>query len=258
MGVWGEVIGEPKAWARALSLALFVGLALAFIGPFGSYDMPLETRLLTCLGYGLAGSFAFWPALRLGLLCGARIGLPPLFAKVAAVALATVPVTGVVILIRPLLAPGAAPPISPASLYLSVLALVLPLGLAVLLVGRWAIAPAEASSGPAEAAADTPPRLLERLPPKTRGELVALQAEDHYVRVHTRAGDALILMRLADAIAETDGEPGLQPHRSWWVAKAAVTGARAEGRRGVLSLANGLDVPVTRDLMPEIRRAGWL
>ncbi|PZQ65767.1 MAG: hypothetical protein DI570_00505 [Phenylobacterium zucineum] len=249
MGDWGAVIGGPKEWARDLTLAVFAGLALAFIGPFGSYGLPLERRLLICLVFGLVGSAVFWPSLRAALCVALRSGLPRLFAMIVALAVAAGPVTAAIYLVRPWLSQSPTP--SPLSLYLSVLALCLPIGLAVLLTRR-PRAPAAPPAGYAE------PRLIARLPAKVRGDLVALQAEDHYVRVHTRAGNALILMRLADAIAETDGEPGLQPHRSWWVARAAVTGARAEGRRGVLVLANALEAPVTRELMPEVRRAGWL
>ena len=137
---WGEVIGGPKTWARELSLAAFVGLALAFIGPFGSYERPLETRLLASVSYGLAGSVVFWPTLRLALTLGARAGLPRLFATVVGLAAAALPVTGVVMLLRPLVSGASGPvgPAEPAGLYFAVLALSLPLGLAVLFVGRWA------------------------------------------------------------------------------------------------------------------------
>ena len=45
-----------------------------------------------------------------------------------------------------------------------------------------------------------PPRFRLRLPAKLAGaDLWAVEAEDHYLRLHTSKGDDLILMRLADA-----------------------------------------------------------
>src|ERR1700761_932747 len=48
-----------------------------------------------------------------------------------------------------------------------------------------------------------PAKSLARLPEKLRGaEIFAVEAEDHYLRLHTSLGQDLILLRLADAIAE--------------------------------------------------------
>nr|QQZ51292.1 LytTR family transcriptional regulator DNA-binding domain-containing protein [Phenylobacterium glaciei] len=69
--------------------------------------------------------------------------------------------------------------------------------------------------------------------------------EDHYVRVHTAVRSELILMRLSDAVART-GREGLQVHRSWWVARDAVTEVIRDGRNLRLKLLNGLEVPVAR------------
>lgn len=109
------------------------------------------------------------------------------------------------------------------------------------------------------AAKDAPaPKFLQRLPAKLNGaELYAVEAEDHYLRLHTSAGQDLILMRLADAIAELEGIEGAQTHRSWWVAKAAVTGAERMEGRAVLTLKDGAEVPVSRGFAKGLRAAGW-
>ena len=99
-----------------------------------------------------------------------------------------------------------------------------------------------------------PPRLIERLPARLRAELIAIGVEDHYVRVFTRVGDTLLLMRLSDAIAETQGVEGLQVHRSWWVACAAITSIEPRGRTALLKLDTGLTVPVARRRIAEFRR----
>ena len=82
--------------------------------------------------------------------------------------------------------------------------------------------------------------------------------EDHYVRAHTAKGSDLILTPLKDAIAELGDVEGMQVHRSWWVAKAAVVGSTASGRNLSLRLSNGLEVPVSRASVARLRAAGWL
>lgn len=97
-----------------------------------------------------------------------------------------------------------------------------------------------------------------RLPFKYRqAQIHALSAEDHYLRVHTSAGDTLVLMRLYDAIRELDGIEGSQTHRSWWVARTAVRDIeRGDGRVG-LRLAGNIMAPVSRTYQPVLKRDGW-
>jgi len=85
--------------------------------------------------------------------------------------------------------------------------------------------------------------LMIRLPAPLRGATIeALQAEDHYVRIHTSRGDHLTHMRLEDAVAALSGVDGVQTHRSWW---AACDGATLNAD-GTLATASGLAVPVSR------------
>ncbi|RYF90911.1 MAG: LytTR family transcriptional regulator [Caulobacteraceae bacterium] len=103
-----------------------------------------------------------------------------------------------------------------------------------------------------------PPRFLDRLPARLRGaELYAVSAEDHYLRLHTSKGQDLILMRLSDAVAELEGIEGARTHRSWWVARQAVTGARRGDGRATLTLKSGVEAPVSRAYAGALREAGW-
>jgi hypothetical protein len=103
-----------------------------------------------------------------------------------------------------------------------------------------------------------PAKFLARLTPKLRGaDLYAVEAEDHYLRLHTSLGQDLILMRLGDAIAELEGLEGAQTHRSWWVAKDAVTKIERFDGRATLTLKDGSEVPVSRGFARELRAVGW-
>jgi len=103
-----------------------------------------------------------------------------------------------------------------------------------------------------------PPKFLARLPRKLQGgELYAVEAEDHYLRLHTSLGQDLILLRLADAIAELEGLEGAQTHRSWWVARSAVSEVERGDGRATLTLKDGDEVPVSRAFAKQLRSAGW-
>jgi DNA-binding LytR/AlgR family response regulator len=91
-----------------------------------------------------------------------------------------------------------------------------------------------------------PSALLSRLPPGIGSDIIALETEDHYLRVHAIGGSALILMRMADAVALLDPRLGAQVHRRWWVAHAGVAGVRTEGQKLSLCLIDKTLVPVGR------------
>lgn len=101
-------------------------------------------------------------------------------------------------------------------------------------------------------------RLLQRLPEQMQGNLEAISVRDHYVDVRTTAGQASLLMRLSDAIAETEGVEGAQVHRSHWVAWAAVSHVEREGPKLVLVLHDGARVPVSRNHRNKVEARGML
>lgn len=101
-------------------------------------------------------------------------------------------------------------------------------------------------------------RLYGRLSASFVRPIVALQSEDHYVRVHGRRGSELLLMRLRDAIAEMDGCCGEQVHRSWWVARGGFETVEADGRNRALKLLNGEKALVARDSVTRLERIGFL
>ena len=93
----------------------------------------------------------------------------------------------------------------------------------------------------------------ESLPlPLRHSAIYALKAEDHYVRVHTEHGQALLRMRMSDAVAMLDGEDGVKPHRSWWVARAAIGSLLRQRSRIVIQIPDGTEVPVSRSARAEL------
>jgi DNA-binding LytR/AlgR family response regulator len=90
------------------------------------------------------------------------------------------------------------------------------------------------------------PSFLSRIAEEIRAPVIALEAEQHYLRVFTEKGRDLILYRFSDAVAEMKDEDGAQVHRSWWVSRAAVERAVKENGAWRLILKDGAEVPVSR------------
>ena len=120
------------------------------------------------------------------------------------------------------------------------------------LVALAAVDPVLAMAAPAD------DRFRVRLPLHLQSaRVLALVSEDHYLRVYTDGGSAMILMRLSDAIAELGSEGGAQTHRSWWVARDAVAKVvRADGK-ALLTLSDGTEAPVSRTYYSVLSKQGW-
>ena len=88
--------------------------------------------------------------------------------------------------------------------------------------------------------------LWDQLPENLGRNIVALKAEEHYTRVFTEKGEALVLMRFRDAVALLEDLGGVQTHRSYWVNPAYVGEVVREGRSSHLHLSTGQQIPISR------------
>jgi DNA-binding LytR/AlgR family response regulator len=93
---------------------------------------------------------------------------------------------------------------------------------------------------------------MRRLPVARRGQLIALSAELHYLRVHTTLGDALILQGFGEALAQLGPGVGLRVHRSHWIDPRFVVGVTRDGGRMKVELVNGVALPVARSRRGEV------
>jgi hypothetical protein len=92
---------------------------------------------------------------------------------------------------------------------------------------------------------------------RRQARLIAVEAEDHYLRVHTDNGDELITARFGDALNELANAAGFRTHRSWWVAADAIDSVRWLRGRGEARLKGGLVAPISRSQARQIKAAGW-
>lgn len=242
-----------QSLSRTFAIAFGAGVFLALLGPFGSAAAPLWQRLIYWLALLVGGTGIGVTAS--GVICALfdpDDRRPYLMATVTAVAM-TPPATLLVYGVSRWMFEG-------QFRFGSLLELagpVLLVSLAMTFIN--ALADRRPALTHAGAPSDTTPsRFLERLPPRLRGaEIHAVEAEDHYLRLHTSKGSDLILMRLSDAIAELEGIEGAQVHRSWWVARRAVQSARRLDGRAVLALPGNVEAPVSRNFARALKAEGW-
>ncbi|MBX7539553.1 LytTR family DNA-binding domain-containing protein [Qipengyuania sphaerica] len=238
-----------------LAVMTVIGIVLALIGPFGSFQEPIAMRLIVWLGFAYVGYALYAPIDGVAQKMAPRLDLPVWAVRLAACFVASVPMA-VVVWVLPRLPDRVRIPDANTALeqYLYVF-LVGGLVTVIFTLLHRAKPPEGIVPHRVEAAQV---RFLERLPPSLGSELVALEMEDHYVRAHTPLGSDLVLLRMRDAVAELEGLDGAQVHRSWWVARGAVEDVKREGRNIRLVLANGIEAPVARANVKPLRDAGWL
>jgi DNA-binding LytR/AlgR family response regulator len=241
-----------RTWLRIIFVTTVVGAILAVSGGFGAGGLTVASRLAYWLVLSSLGA-------TIGVLIGVYViprhwytrrpwaawGLIVLalwapMSALAAMATAWISHTALTLILVWRVAP-------------STLATTAALTALAFLVRRQD--PVETHAAPGDA---PPPRFLDRLPPKLSGaQLWAVEAEDHYLRLHTSLGQDLILMRLGDAIVELEGIEGARTHRSWWVARAAVRGVERDDGRASIALPDGAQAPVSRAYAKVLRAAGW-
>lgn len=240
-----------KESLRGLAASAAAGVFLALIGAFGTDGIPVLTRVAYWVGLCFTGAVVGTGLSRTIGRNGRAYARPWLYGSLTAIGV-TLPFTVVVWLVSEMTFQGR-PRLVALPLYLPPVFIV-----TVAMTGLNFLAQRPLTATHAAPACGPEPRFLARLPAKLRGaDLFAVEAEDHYLRLHTSRGQDLILMRLADAVAELEGIEGAQVHRSWWVARAAVEGARRGDGRATLKLKGEIEAPVSRAYAKALREAGW-
>ncbi|QZD96373.1 LytTR family DNA-binding domain-containing protein [Qipengyuania gelatinilytica] len=239
-----------------------IGVVLALIGPFGSFQDPLALRLIVWVGFAYLGYFLYAPIDGVAQRLAPALDLPVWAVRFVGVMVASLPMS-VAVWILPRLPDRLRWPDAETALtqYFYVAVVGGMITLLFTLAQRGSVSePTKDQPLPEDGstAKESAPRFIDRLPPQLGTDLLALEMEDHYVRAHTRLGSELVLMRLGDAMAELEGVDGRQVHRSWWVARDAVEEVRREGRNLRLVLARGIEAPVSRNRASELKAAGWL
>ena len=253
-----------REWVIEWVVMLGVGVVLAALGPFGSFELgSFGARLAYWVPAALIGYAIFRPITLGAVLIAQRLALPEIPAGLVGTLVAAAPGTLAIAYLGDF-GPGPPPSFDALfQLYVQVAVIGVLVMLLFVLIGNGPARPAsEPSPGPAAEPSPAEPAptspFLERLPPAWRDRLVALEMEDHYVRAHGPGTSTLILQRMRDAEAELGTIDGMRVHRSWWVARWAVEQVARDGRNYRLRLVGGIEAPVARERIAALRDAGWL
>jgi len=251
----------PAPWVRDLAFAAITGVWIAALGPFNNFGAgPLYKRMAFHLILAMIGLVAFRAAIGWAVRNGNTKGISPWISGAIAIAVTCVPLSAAAEIVGIAFFPKLRFILSPVDWCVETIVLYTPIVCAY--AGLIQAFGHKSPPIPSQAAHERPaaeglPRPRPRFSPSLSGAILALQVEDHYVRVHTPSGSHLVLMRLSDAIREMDGIDGIKVHRSWWVARTAVAEVRLKTRSGRLILANGLQVPVARSVLASVKTDGW-
>jgi len=250
-GASGSRVERRQRLALDLLLLAGLGLIMAVLGPYRTLDIPdlLRTAywLIAVMGAGLIG-------IAVDSTLGRRI--PRFWWRIAAVALvATLPVTPAVYALNAaMLDLPRRPWLMPQLAWQVFVVLLLIMALRALLWRR--IVESRTIVVPPLPEAEREFRM--RLSAKRRtAKLIAIEAEDHYVRVHTDAGSELLAMRFAEAVEELAQAHGYRLHRSWWASADAIEMVRWKRGTGEARLTGGLAAPVSRSCAAPLKEAGW-
>ncbi|MEO1038961.1 MAG: LytTR family transcriptional regulator DNA-binding domain-containing protein [Pseudomonadota bacterium] len=246
------MVERLKRWARPVAIIGGIGTFLAILGPFGSHAIGWPWVWVYWVGFIAFGAIFGFAS---GHLTPRFFPSWPTWAAYAVAAcMVSIPVTLAVWGVNGLLSGMGfrlidLPVTYFFALVISSFVTAIIYTLELLSSRRETAAPGIARPGAA---------LLDKLPLRLRSaQIWALESEDHYLRVHTERGDALILMRLGDAITACEALNGAKVHRSWWVSREGVADARKGDGRGTLILKDGKQTPVSRTYYPDLRNAGW-
>jgi len=98
--------------------------------------------------------------------------------------------------------------------------------------------------------------LMEKLPATVRGDVIALSAEDHYVRVVTNRGSALIYGKVTVLASSMPPDWGVRVHRSHWVSRSAARRLHQRDAKYRVMLEGGTEIPVSERYVEVLRTMG--
>ncbi|WP_246263482.1 LytTR family DNA-binding domain-containing protein [Caulobacter soli] len=241
------LLGSAREWAIDFAVAITVGVFVGVIGPYGSYlngaPGPRVFHFVVCF---CVGTLIFGVLQRLAVAGAERWKLPVWPVIILALLVGCLPLALFISWLATTLWPFLIGRITLLEWYGQCVFLSGPI-LSFVVVRRMLKARRREPIAPSAAPAVLPPS----------GEVLCLRMEDHYVRVHTPGGSRLVTGPFERVIAGMAHE-GMRVHRSWWVARAAVTGVVADGRNLRLTLRGDLAAPVSRASVARLRAAGWL
>lgn len=238
--------GSARFWAVLAGIIAILGLA----GPFDSFGtMSLAERTLYW-ALVVVGSFALGLFVSmLTTVTAEGAGLSPPLALLLGSLTAALPIAAYNGLVQAAFFGSGFP-----AEFVEVLPYALAISVIVAFTYRYARGdePEPQAVATAGTGAPVPSAVLEKLPQRIGMDVISVQAQDHYVKVTTPLGSALVLMKLSHAERDLTGLDGLRVHRSWWVRKCHVRRlVRTDGKL-LVETSDGSSIPVGRKYREQV------
>ena len=224
-------------------------MLMIIVGAFGTGQMPLAMRA------GFWGVLLGWNILKWQIWFALLVRHPTDWPRVSAIGavVLNLPLPFEIALSLRLFGIDDSPGV--AQTWVEALAISMVVFLVLIIAGIRRRAEAPAAAPPVIA----PDGLLARAGITDPAALQAIEAEDHYCRLHLAGGRSLLVLhRFGDALKEVANLDGAQVHRGAWVSARDVAGAERDGRRWLLLLADGARIPVSARFTKIVRARGWL
>ena len=226
-------------------IPILAGVVLAILAPFGTGSLAAPIRFIYWIGMALAGGLG---AMTIDIILRRKAPNTSLWIW------ALLQSVGATLFVAPFVFALFA-----QTNVMSVLLTLFYIWVVAIVITAFGQLSARRHPSPSDEGKTARPVLLDRLPPKFRdADIYAISSEDHYVRIHSAAGEHMMLMRLSDAEDLVLPLIGLKPHRSWWVAEIGVDTVVKSGSKLQITLKSGMQVPVSREGAKRVREAGWI
>ncbi len=244
-------IVKSRGWQKEIIVSTILVLIFAFLGPFGTYnDLSFVERIMfwamAIFGCGVFFRYSFFKTIKCPHLSQFHI-LTRLFIGAF---LASFPATGLIYYIYKFFLNSTIPlEMLPSRWFI-----VFIIGIGITSIHFWDLLLQNSKTTYHKDAAKALnsiktdagiQKFLSRLPDGFSTNLVSLSMQDHYIKVVSDDAHAMLLMNFGDAIKELKNYPGIQIHRSHWVANHAIKEIKKHGRSHFVELKSGAKLPVS-------------
>jgi hypothetical protein len=237
---------------KTILISLSIGLIVGYLGPFGSYEMPLLSRLIYWVILIGAGHFIYSQSDKFCKWYFDKKHFNTILTFILSTLIGAIFLTFFVEFVTHFFMNNQLTfPQNFILFYPKVFVLSLTLNVISYLLDQ-----AKSQSSLTQNETMKTNNFIKRLPLKLGNDLICFSMEDHYLQVYTEKGNHMMLLRMKDALVELKDYKGLQVHRSWWVAIDAVTDVKKQARKTILVMKNNIEVPVSQKYLTIIKEAG--
>jgi hypothetical protein len=238
----------------SILITLCIGLIVGYLGPFGSYQMPLTSRLLYWVILVIVGHLIFSQSEK---FCKWYFDKKHLNLIVSFILTALIGSAFLTFFVEYLTQIFLEIKLAFPDGFIFLFPKVFILGITINIFG-YLLDQAKDNAFKSKELVKQENIFVDRLPNNLGSDLICFCMEDHYLNVYTDKGSHMMLLRMKDALVELKDYNGIQVHRSWWVALDAVQEVKKQTRKATLIMKNGIKVPVSQTYLSALKESNLI